>query len=259
MKKLIYLLTIQLIMISCSVDEDLLKPAVLDKPSSMMMFCQKTPNDTLVKVVYEYVNNNLITETKFYDGEIQSKTTFEYNSHNLLILETYEAYLQKNVNKYSYNELNQLININYKFTNYNADGQISNESERNAPREYQNNQLVKEWESWGGFNTYEYKDGKVATKIDYTGNDEKHHFTYYKYSGDLLIEKRKETKMGTLIYLKTYIYDSKNRLIKIRDGKNIIEENDYIDNRLIEKREYYFGIDPGYYSCNGNYRYTYEY
>jgi len=259
MKNLIYLQLLLLIMISCSKDEDLFKPAILDKPSEMVGFCQRTPNDTLKKVSYEYANNNLITETIFYNGEIQDKTTFEYNSDNLLIFETYETYLRKAKKSYIYNELNQLINIKYKFTDYNADGQISNESESEAPREYQNNQLVKEWESWGGFNTYEYKDGKVVTKIDYTGNGEKHHFTYYKYSGDLLTEEKKETKVGGLMYLKTYIYDSQNRLVQIRDGENIIEENDYIDKKLIEKREYYFGIDPGYFACNGNYIYRYKY
>ena len=259
MKNLIYQLTILSIMISCSKDEDLLKPAVLDKPSVMIVFCQRTPNDTLKKVTYEYANKNLVTEATFYNGEIQDKTTFEYNSDNLLIFETYETYLRKIKKNFVYNEFKQLINIKYKITDYNEDGQISSESESEAPREYLNNQLVKEWESWGGFTTYEYKDGKVVTKIDYTANGEKHHFTYYKYSGDLLIEEKKETKVGGLIYLKTYTYDSQNRLIQIRDGENIIEENDYIDKKLIEKREYYFGIDPGFFACNGNYIYKYEY
>jgi hypothetical protein len=49
-------------------------------------------------------------------------------------------------------------------------------------------------------------------------------------------------------------------LIQIRyEENNIIEENDYIDNRLNEKRTYYFGIDPGYDVCYGNYIYRYEY
>ena len=95
MKNLIYLQLILLIMNSCSKDEDLLKPVILDKPSEMVVFCQSTPNDTLKKVSYEYANNNLITETIFYNGEIQDKTTFEYNSDNLLIFETYETYLRK--------------------------------------------------------------------------------------------------------------------------------------------------------------------
>lgn len=259
MKSLIYLLTILLIMISCSKDEELLKQAKLDKPSAMNVFCQRTPNDTLKKVAYEYTNDKLITETIFYNGDIQDKTTFEYNSDNQLIFETYETYLRKTEKTYIYNELNQLINIKYKFIDYDINGQIVGVSENEAPREYENNQLVKEWEYWGGFNTYEYCNGKLGTMVDYTKNGEKHHITIYKYSGDLLIEEKKETKVGGLIYLKTYTYDSQNRLIQIRDGENVIEENDYINNKLIEKRTFYFGIDPGFDVCYGNYIYRYKY
>jgi hypothetical protein len=74
-----------------------------------------------------------------------------------------------------------------------------------------------------------------------------------------LIEEKEETNVGALIYLKTYTYDSQNRVIQIRDGKNVIEENDYIDNKLIEKRTYYYGIDPGFDVCYGNYIYRYKY
>lgn len=259
MSKIVFITTILLIALSCSKDEDLLMPAELDNPNVMIVFCQASLNDTLRLVRYEYDNDNLITETSIQNGEVQSKTTFEYNSDNQLISEVYLTDRKKTEKTYVYNENNQLINILYKFTDYDSNGQITDESENEAPREYENNQLVKEWEYWGGFNTYEYKNGKVVTKIDHTKTGDKHHITTYKYSGDLLIEEKKETKVGRLIYLKTYIYDSQNRLIQIRDGENIIEENDYIDNKLIEKRTYYFGIDPWYDICYGNYVYRYEY
>jgi len=32
-----------------------------------------------------------------------------------------------------------------------------------------------------------------------------------------------------------------------------------VDNKLIEKRTYYFGIYPGFDVCHGNYIYRYEY
>ncbi len=259
MKKFINILISIFLIISCSKDGDLLKPVILEKPSEMNVFCQRTPNDTLRKVEYEYKNDNLITQTLFYNGKIQDKSTFEYNADNKLILEIYETYLRKTNKTYIYNDLNQLINIKYKFTDFDANGQITNESESEAPREYQNNKLAKEWEYWGGFHTYEYRGDKVVKKIDYTENGQQHHITTFKYSGDLLIEEKKETTVGGLMYLKTYKYDSQNRLIQIQDGENIIEENDYIDRKLIEKRTYYFGIDPGFYACYGNYIYRYEY
>lgn len=259
MKKILTLTSILLIVISCSKDDDLLIPAELDNPSVMIVCCQSSITDTLRLVEYAYNNDNLIKETSIQNGEIQSKTTYEYNSNNQIILEIYLTDWKKTEKTYVYNESNQLINILYKFTDYDIGGQITNESESEAPREYENNELVKEWKYWGGFNTYEYSNGKVVTKIDYTNTGEKHHFTYYKYSGDLLIEEKKETKEGGLMYLKTYIYDSQNRLIKIQDGDNVIEENDYNDKKLIEKRTYYFGIDPGFDVCYGNYIYKYKY
>ncbi|MDX5584433.1 MAG: hypothetical protein QNK20_05800 [Aureibaculum sp.] len=259
MKTIIYLIAICLIILSCSKDEDLLQPAELDEPTALNVFCQGTSNDTLRRVEYEYDNDKLITETTFFNGDIQNMTTFEYSSSYQLIFETYETDLRKTEKTFIYNELNQLINIKYKFIDFDNSGNVIDENESEAPREYENNLLVKEWEYWGGFNTYEYKNSKIQTKIDYTKNGEKHHITTYKYSGSLLIEEKKETKVGGLIYLKAYKYDSQNRLIKIFDRENIIEENDYIDNKLIEKRTYYFGIDPGFDICYGNYIFKYEY
>lgn len=259
MRRTILLTSIILSVFSCSKDGDILLPAELDNPSAMIVFCQASEGDILRTVNYQYDYDNLTTETSIKNGEVQSERTFEYNSDSQIISETYLTDWNKIEKAYIYNESKQLINILYKFTNYDNNGQITNESESEAPREYENNQLVKEWEYWGGFTTYEYSNGKIVTKIDYTKTGEKHHFTYYRYSGDLLIEEKKETKVGGLMYLKTYSYDSQNRLIKIQDGDNIIEENYYINKKLIEKRTYYFGIDPGFGVCYGNYIYKYEY
>lgn len=259
MRNFLMIASLFLIFSSCSKDDDLLIPTEIDNPSLMIVSCQASIDDTLRLVEYEYENDNLIKETLFLNGEKHSKTTFDYNSDNQIISEIYISDLRKTEKTFLYNEHNLLINILYKSTYYDIDGQITNQSESEAPREYENNQLVKEWEYWGGFNTYEYKNGKVVTKIDYTKNGEQHHFTYYKYSGDLLIEEKKENKSGGLLYLKTYSYDSQNRLIQVKDGDNIIEENDYVGNKLVEKRTYYFGIDPGYDICYGNYVFKYKY
>ena len=259
MKELLQTFLIICFVVSCSKDDNLLQPAELAEPSAMNVFCQNSSNDTLRRVEYEYDNDNLILETTLNSGEVHSKTTFKYNSDNQLTLETYETDRKKTEKTFIYNDLNQLINIIYKFTDYDSNGQVIDNSESEAPREYENNQLVKEWWYWGGFTTYEYNDNKVVTKIDYTENGEKHHITTYKYSGDLLIEEKKENKTGSLMYHKSYHYDSQNRLTTIKDGENIIKEYDYIENKLVEKRTYYFGIDPGFDVCYGNYIYRYEY
>ncbi len=255
MEKIITLISIFLIVISCSKDDDLLN----DNPIVMLVFCQASLDHPIRIVENEYDNDNLIKQTTIQNGEVQSETTYEYNSENQIISETYLTGWQKTEMTYIYNKDKQLINILYRFTDYDTDGKISNTREYEAPREYDNNKLVKEWEFWGGFNTYEYIGNKVVIKIDHTKNGEKHHITTYIYSGNLLVEEKKETRAGSLMYLKTYKYDSQNRLVQIKDGENIIEENDYIDNKLIEKRTYYFGIDPGYDICNGNYIIRYKY
>jgi hypothetical protein len=244
--------------LSCTKDDGL-NIIDLEKPVAMNVFCQSSSNTVLSRIEYEYCNDHLTLETTLYNGEIQNKTTYEYNSNNQLIFEADTAYQRKTEKTFFYNERNQLINIKYKFIDYNSIGEVINVNDYEAPREYKNNWLAKEWEYWGGFNTYDYKNDKVITKVDYTKMGQKHHITTYKYSGDLLIEEKKETIAGGLIYLKYFKYDSKNRLTKIQDGENTIEEYDYIDKRLIEKRTYYFGIDPGFFSCNGNYIYKYEY
>ena len=258
MKNSIYLMAIFFLFLSCSNDEDL-QPMELRVPSVMNVFCQQSPDVSIRKVEYKYNNDNLMTETTLHNGDIYSQTSYTYNSDNHMTFEIYQTDGLKLEKTFIYNKSGQLVNIKYKTTYYDPDGQVVNESETEAPREYKNGQLIKEWESWGGFNTYEYKEGNVAMKIDHSKLGEKHHVTSYKYSGRLLLEERTENKDGDLIYRKIYQYDAQNRLVVVREGENVIEENEYVGNQLIKKRTYYFGIDPGYDICYGNYIYHYQY
>lgn len=243
---------------ACSTDDNSV-PAELYNPSAMIVYCQASSDAPIKTVTYKYAGDKLLTETTRQNGELESKTTFDYNSQNQIISELYFSDSIKIEKTFIYNENDQLINIVYKFSNYDSDGQLIDQSDSEAPKEYDNNQLVKEWEYWGGFSTYEYNNGKLATRIDYTKNAEKHHITIYTYANGLLIEEQKETKSGGLIYQKSFEYDSQNRLVIIRDGENIIEENKYTENKLLEKRTNYFGIDPGFEVCGGNYIYKFEY
>ena len=195
MIRIVILVSFFLTVFSCSNENNVTLPAELDHPSAMMVFCQDSQDNPLRTVNYEYdQNGNLITETSIRNGKIQSETMFEYNSDNQIISEVYVTDYRKTESTYVYNGNNQLINVLYKFTDYDTNGQIIAESESEAPREYVNDQLFKEWEYWGGFSTYEYKNDKVVTKIDHTKNGEEHHFTYYKYSGSLLTEEKKRPK-----------------------------------------------------------------
>ncbi len=238
-------------------------PVFLEKPLVKTTFCQANPNIEIGRIEYEYNNDNndnLISETCFNNNGIQYQKFFQYNSAHQLLKETYKTSSLEHTKDYIYNTLGILMNVKHKFIYYDANGKIVKETEQDALREYdENNQLIKEWSYWGGLQTYKYKDGQMIEKIEYTSDGQKHHLTYYKYFLNVLLEEKKETSSGSLIYLKKYIYDSQNRLVQVKDRGNIIEENKYIDNKLIEQRIYYFGIDPGYYSCSGNYIYKFEY
>jgi antitoxin component YwqK of YwqJK toxin-antitoxin module len=247
-----------LVLLGCSDGEDL-QPMELRQPSVMNVYCLSAPDVLLTRTLYEYDKGNLTAETIFNNGEIYSQTTYVYDSRDQLLTETYLTSGLRLEKTFVYNELGHLVNIHHKRTDYDLNGQVVSESESEAPREYENNQLVREWESWGGLNTYEYENGKVVTKTDYNGLGEKHHITTYEYSGNLLVKEQKVTRDGALLYLKNYHYDAQHRLVTIREGENIIEENDYQRDQLVEKRVYYLGIDPGYSACNGNFIYRYGY
>lgn len=261
MKNVVYCIWISIIVWGCSKEgeEGLSKASELIDPIAIDVYCQSSPSELLKRIEFEYANNNLISETTFANGDVQSKKTFEYNANNQLSNEIIDLHLRKINQSFIYNDANQLINIKYKITDYDTDGQVVAESESEAPLEYENGLLVKDWESWGGFNTYEYENNLVVSKIEYTKVGEKHHTTTYTYADDVLIGERKETESGNLLYEKVYVYDNKNRLVQIKDGENTIEENDYDTNKLMEKRTFYFGIDPGFDVCFGNYMYKYRY
>jgi uncharacterized protein YcfL len=259
MKIIIITAVVSFLIFGCSKDNHNLQPNASGQPKVMYSFCQSNPRDTLLRTEYTYSNGNLITEARFNKEELISKTTFEYDSEKKPILEVSESSTMKSIKQFIYNEKNQLINIKYHHINYDSNGNVESESKSEAPREYKNNVLVKEWTDWGGFSTYEYRSGKVYTKTNYTKLGTKHHITTYSYSPNFLVREKKETVHGSLLYSKTYLYDNRNRLVKVQDREKIIEENKYTGNRLTEKKIYYFGIDPGYYFCNGNYIYTYTY
>lgn|SRR5690606_6830612 len=258
MKNCILLPALFLVLMGCSDGEDL-QPMDLRRASAMNVYCHSAPEVLMQRAEYAYYNGNLVAETIFNGGDIYSETTYTYDSEGQLMSESYLTSGLKLDKTFVYNALGQLVNVHHNRTDYDLNGQVVSESESEAPREYEQNRLVKEWESWGGFNTYEYENGKMVVKTDYNGLGEKHHITTYAYSGSLLVQEKKETRDGALLYLKTYHYDAQQRLIRIREGENTIEENDYQGDQLLEKRVYYFGIDPGYYACNGNFIYRYEY
>jgi len=233
MKNLIQIVLITGLVSGCS-KADLFQADLMELPVAVDISCQSSPYKTLRREEFEYSNDRIISSTVFLNG-VKQETT------------------------YIYDESNQLTKIIYKFIYYDSNGNVTEVNEFETLLEYRNNQLVKEWYYWGGFSTYEYKNGRLVKKIDFTDQGTEHHITIFRYVGNLLTEEIKETAAGTVIYERFYHYDSKRRPIKITENDKAIEENKYVGNRLVEKRTFYFGIDPGFDVCYGNYLYRYEY
>jgi len=236
MKKLIQIVLISGIISGCS-KADLIQPEMIEEPSAVNMSCLASPSNTIRREEYEYSNGRVISSTSFSLGALHTKTETTY----------------------IYNETNQLIKIIYKIIYYDSNGNLAEENEFETLLEYQNDQLVKETYFWGGFSTYEYKNDRFVKRIDFTGYGTEHHISRFNYVGDLITQEIKETAVGSVIFERFYYYDLKKRLVKITENDQVIEENKYAGNRLIEKRIYYFGIDPGFDICYGNYLYRYEY
>jgi hypothetical protein len=258
MKKLLFVLTVIGILQGCS-KVDNTPPLKLEKPIIMSVFCPNAINDTISKTDYEYDFENLTKLTLWNYGEITSVTNYEYNSKNLLIKETRDQDLRKTEITYVYNKSDQLINKLYKIADLDANGLVLRTNESETPLEYKNNLLFKDLETWGGWNTYEYSDGKLTTKNIFTSSGQIYWILKFKYSGNLKVEEKNQTASGNIIYNRTFEYDSESRLVKTIEAGNVIEQNIYDGNKLLEKRIYYFGIDPGFSACNGNFIYKYDY
>lgn len=260
-----YLLFIVLLVIfyGCSDDDTLSLIIDLDNPTAMNVFCQSTPTDTLSRYEYEYHKDKINLETVCRGDDTIRVTSYKYNSVGLLLKETIESDLIKFEKDFEYNSSEQLVKIIYKTYQYDMNGKVLNDTYYEAPLHYENNKLIKEWVyygDWAGYNTYEYSNGLVSTKTHYSKNGATiQYIIRYSYSSDKLVKEIKESVTDYIFYSKTYHYDSNSRLISIVDRENTIEEYSYSDNHLIEKRTFYYGIDPCFAQCCGNFIYKYEY
>lgn len=81
----------------------------------------------------------------------------------------------------------------------------------------------------------------------------------YKYKNGRLVEEKRIIRTGETSYIKTFTYTSEGFPDEIISGENVIEKNYYENNKLTEKHTFYFGIDPGFSACNGNFIYRYSY
>jgi len=265
MKKLLFIIAMAGFILSCNSeidDQENNNPVPLDKPVIMKVYCQSNPDAYYQEVKYEYDNDHLISETVYIGGEIDSRKTFEYYANGQLKREIYKiTSLTTQEKEYFYNEKNLLEKIIYTVINFNIAGEETDRRQSEETYEYKNDLLVKMVENWGGWNIYEYDEkGKMITLTDYTKLGQKYHITHFKYKGNLKIEEWCEVaETGVVLYLHKFEYNNANQLVTVTENGKTIEKNTYGGNKLLEKQTFYFGIDPGFSFCSGNYIYKYEY
>jgi len=237
---------------------DLVAPR-LENPSVMLTYCSPAGDQWFRRTEYRYDNGLLVNEKTDFFGGYQTSRSLEYDENKNLVKETLRELTLEREKNYIYNEQNQVILIRTETRNLDSEGNVINRSVAEMPREYENNLLVREGPEDDSHTTYQYENNKVILKTTHAAGGHKHHITRYRYTGNLLAEEIKETAAGSKMYTRHFQYDARGRLIRVTEDGKTIQENRYKGNRLEERRIFYFGIDPGFSPCGGNYTYRYEY
>ena len=254
MRRAIIIITCYLSFCSLGFSQACCRDDLLKYPlKSISSFCQNKPEIPTSIVILAYDNENhlvkyssiqnnietnrieslynefgLLTSKKFYSfNETQNLDrirSFEYNEKHKLIYEGYDDEQGNNTkNKYSYNEKGQLIestvDCNYTHLLYSYEYDLENR----LSKKYVNNEL------------------EVS----------------YEYSNNLLMKEIHHNKNNNLEI--TYEYDDNGLLINKKENEKVIEKNIYYSGRLVERWTYYFGIDPCFSICCGQYITKYEY
>ena len=241
---------------------------VLKKPKVIFCKCQNDTYDKFTKRVEKsYKDSKLSLEKVFYKGKLSDSIIYTYNDYDLLSKEEYYYKSIYNDQKlFSYVEIKSIYDDDLKLIkkihkNYKIDkeGNFKFDKESEESYFYENGLLVKSCGSCA-CDEFEYNNaGEVIKRTVFSLKGYLFDTYYYEYRQGHKTKEIKEGPDGNIRYVKDYIYDPFWHLIKVKEDDNIIEENKYFFNKLVEKKTYYFGIDPGYYPCQGNYVATYEY
>lgn len=246
------------VLVSCQRD-DVMPSENLDFPIVERLFCEASPEQEVMRSEFEYSPIGLLKNSHFSIGGSEVSESYTYNDNGNIEQKVRIERGRVIVEEHEYSSENQLQKIHSINYDVDSNGVQTFNSESELLFEYENGLLVKETAYWGGFKTYEYSGDQLVKMTSHNNNGNPHHITQYKYKGDLLKREVKETREGNNIYTRKYCYDGQKRLESIIEDREVIEEYIYEGNRLVRKNEWYYGIDPGYSSCNGNYITLYEY
>lgn len=222
-------------------------------------FCEASPQNERMKWEHEYSADGLLKSSHYFGGGVETSESYTYDARGNLEQKVRIEKRRIVVEEHEYDAEKRLLKIHSTFHHLDSNGVETHQSDSEQLFEYENEQLVKKTENWGGFISYEYSGDLLTKMTTHRNNGDPHHITSYKYKGGRLKTEVKETREGNVMYTRKYCYDARKRLESVIEDKELVEEYIYKDNRLVRKNEWYYGIDPGYDFCNGNYITLYEY
>lgn len=80
----------------------------------------------------------------------------------------------------------------------------------------------------------------------------------YAYKNGKLHEKKRIIITGKTSYVKKFFYTAKGFIDEITQDGKVAEKKFYELGRITEKHTFYYGIDPGFSPCGGNFIYKYK-
>jgi hypothetical protein len=230
-------------------------------------FCQRNPEKEISLKTFTYnKNGNVVQEIIAYNRIQEVKKKQEFNGNNQPLSDSTFYYRSgewqyQNSTRYDYSR-----NLLSEKQRYNSDGAFSHKT----LYKYTGSKL--RWEESWYFNNNVWKfqyahgfefdrSGRLVKKESF--QDEAKENVYdtfvYSYKNGRLYEEKRIIKTGKTSFVKKYFYTTKGFIDEItKDGK-VVEKNFYELDRLIEKQTFYYGIDPGFSPCSGNFIYKYEY
>ena len=230
-------------------------------------YCQRNPETEISSKTFFYdKNGNVVQELISYNGIQETKIKREYNGDNQQLWDSTFNY-RSGEWKYQYSTIfiysENLLTEKQRFK---PDGKLSHKT----LYKYEGSRL--RWEEFWYFNNNEWKfqyahgfefdrNGKLVKKESF--QDEAKENVYdtfvYSYKNGRLHEEKRIILTGKTSYVKKYFYTPDGFIDEIIKDGNVVEKNFYELGKLIEKHTFYYGIDPGFSPCGGNFIYKYEY
>jgi hypothetical protein len=230
-------------------------------------FCQREPDNEIWRKTFEYdKNGNLTKEITDREYGPETKITSLYNFNNQPVTDSVFYFTNNEWKPDRYFKYKYTRNLLQEKRQFNADGTFT------LKTVYKCSGTKLVWEEFYYFtdgawrfqyaHKFEYnRSSRLIKKVSYQDESKEKvydQFIYTYKNGKLATEKR-ILVTGETGYFKEYFYTKEGYLEEIVEDGNTVEKNYYESDKLIEKRTWYFGIDPGFSICSGNLIYKYEY